>query len=179
METQQLIQAEDGGSNPTSPHQFHIKEIPKEIAISLNKQYHRVLPEIKNVTLHGNEAYYGFFFKGSCYAVALWSSPIARALPYRTHAELRRFAINDSSPKNTASWGLARMAHLIKKKYPSLKLLVSYQAVKIHEGTIYRAAGWNEGVHTKPSSWVRKGKGRQQNDYRQIVSGTIRWEREL
>jgi hypothetical protein len=31
---------------------------------------------------------------------------------------------------------------LVGKKYPQMKRIVSYLAVDVHQGTIYRASGW-------------------------------------
>jgi hypothetical protein len=58
---------------------------------------------------------------GAYYAVAIWSQPIIRSIADGVTIELRRLAIADEAPKNTASRMLAVMIRLVKRKYPFIQ----------------------------------------------------------
>jgi hypothetical protein len=63
-------------------------------------------------------------------------------LPQLTWLELSRLAVAPDAPPNTASRMLGWMARDIRKRFPEVIRLVSYQAIDHHTGGIYRAAGW-------------------------------------
>jgi hypothetical protein len=143
------------------------------IAIRLNEAWHSRLPKIGNGM---NCEAYGAVFDNRYYAIALWSSPVARLLNNRGMWELRRMAISHDAPKNTGSRMLSVMASIIRKEYPSIKILISYQDTDVHTGTIYKAAGWTATARNKEGSWNRP------NRYRpaaQSTSPKIRWEKSL
>jgi hypothetical protein len=75
------------------------------------------------------------------YAVALWGQPVARMLNGRGWYELRRMAIADDAPDNTASRMLRIMRLLIAKDRPEVVKLISYQDTEAHTGTIYKWLG--------------------------------------
>ena len=140
-----LFQAGGGGSTPTSALQLHLYEMDMREAARLNRQWHSMLPrtDLGNLLCGNTSVAYGAMFDGRWYAVAIWSQPIIRALAkYGKTIELRRLAICNGAPKNTASRMLAVMARLVKAKYPQMERAISYQAVEVHQGTIYKAAGW-------------------------------------
>lgn len=63
--------------------------------------------------------------------------------------ELARLWVDDSEPRNTESWFLARVVALVRRLCPTVRCLVSYADPSVgHQGTIYRAANWQEDGHT-------------------------------
>ena len=171
-----LFQAEGDGAIPISPLQLEIAEIDVRLAQRLNEIWHSVLPE----TNHGNlvrnpvQISFGAFYMNRYYAAAIWTTPIAanRMKDGGSCLELRRFAIADDAPKNTGSRMLKIMRSLIRRKFPALIRLVSYQAVEHHNGTIYKAAGWLKSGESKAKTW-HVGKARSAM---QTTSDKIRWE---
>ena len=139
-----LFQAENSGPLPTSPVQFHIAELDMRTAAELNTKWHSMLPrtDLGNLLCGNTSVAYVAEFGGFFYAVAIWSQPIIRAMCDGRTIELRRLAISDSAPKNTASRMLAIMRRLLPKKYQQMTKAISYLAVDVHAGTIYKAAGW-------------------------------------
>lgn len=167
-----LFQAEYGGSTPTSALQLKIGKIPVRVAMALNRQWHSRLPEIGN----GMQC---FAFGAECnnrfYAVALWSTPVARLLNGLGFIELRRMAIADDAPKNTGSRMLRIMALLIKRERPDTLALISYQDTDVHTGTIYKAAGWTPRVMgDSQSKWSMPNRHRSNGPASQSVK--VRWE---
>lgn len=139
MVEQDLFQNLGGGSIPTSPLQFKIRIMPKKDAMELNKLWHSRVPVLGN----WQQCFaYGAFFDGKCYAVALWSHPVARHFNGRGYLELRRMAICPEAPRFTASRMLSVMRKIIHKDRPSIIKLISYQDCEVHTGTIYKASGW-------------------------------------
>jgi hypothetical protein len=122
-------------------------------------------------------------FDGVAYAVAMWSNPVARLLPQLAWLELRRLAIADDAPKNTASRFIAWMVRDIRKRFPGVERLISYQDCESHKGTIYKASGWRqaEGYKGRKRGWESsKGGGRQRaGRTNQAVSVRMRWEMEV
>jgi hypothetical protein len=112
------------------------------------------------------------------YAVAIWSSPIAanRLNEGKTALELRRMAICDNAPTNTASRMIGIMRRIIAKEMPHLTLLVSYQDTDVHAGTIYKASGWKAVAQNKGTSWTNET--RQRNE-EQSLADKVRWEYRL
>jgi len=128
-----------GGSIPTSALQFNFQRINRDTFMPLNELWHSRLPECKNAF---DGWFYGAKFDSQWWAVAWWSRPVARAYNGKGFAELRRFAIKDGSPQNTASRMLGWMVRDIKKNMPNVVRLISYQDAEVHKGTIYKASGW-------------------------------------
>jgi hypothetical protein len=108
--------------------------------------------------------------------VAIWSHPVNRSLPQTEWLELRRLAICDESPRNTASWMLGVMARLIRRASPEITTLVSYQDKEVHAGTIYKAAGWTPTAVKKFASWTNAKRTRPAD---QAPSDKQRWELRL
>lgn len=90
--------------------------------------------------------------------------------------ELRRMALSDSCPKNTASRTIGIMVRLIKKKFPEIRRLISYQDTSVHTGTIYKASGWVPATKTEFVSWTTKKRKRNKD---QATGAKIRWERHI
>lgn len=183
-----LFQAEGDGANPISPLQLTLNEAPAEIAVRLNKLWHSVLPEMNLQNLKGQKhsVCYTAEYKNRYYAVAMWTTPIAanRMKDGFDKLELRRLAIADDAPQNTASRMLKVMRALLKRKWPHIVSLVSYQAEDHHSGTIYKAAGWKVTNRAKHKPWPtrRNPKSRAMKHTAayelepQMESCTARWE---
>jgi hypothetical protein len=57
--------------------------------------------------------------------------------------ELNRMALSDNCPKNSESRALGICLRVLKKKYPHLKVIISFaDACQCGDGTIYRASGF-------------------------------------
>jgi hypothetical protein len=173
----------EGGVNPTSPTQFDIVEIDRYIAQELNKEWHSRLPEYNTGFCLNSLVSFGAVYEGKYYAIAIWTNPVAAALPQHEWLELRRMAIAPDAPKNTASRMLSLMRKAIRKKFPNVVKLISYQDCEVHHGTIYKASGWVIGNHHKGGSWNRpnainswNGKPRTRPDLNDATGAKIRWE---
>ncbi len=178
MVEQLSFQIKDGGSIPTSPLQFKVKRINVHTATLLNKRWHSRLPLLQESNITRNTYYvcYGAYFDNKCFAVAIWSSPIAqnRFRDGRTILELRRFAICSEAPKNTASRLLSVMVNLIKHEFPMIHRLISYQDTAVHLGTIYKASSWQASHTTKFIPW--KGVNPKATQEDMAIGDKIRWE---
>jgi hypothetical protein len=174
---QPLLQEDEGGSTPTSPLQMRVEPIGYKTAKALNGKWHSRLPRIGDPP--GVEKAMPCFaatFEGRIFAVAIWSHPVSRNLPQVHWLELRRMAICDERPDNTASWMLGIMARLLKKQRPHLAKLISYQDLGCHSGTIYKAAGW---VATEIKKWKPWNNATRKRPQCQSTSDKQRWERDL
>lgn len=130
---------------PVSAKQLVIVEIGMRLARDLNTKWHSMLPrtDLGNLLCGNTSVAYGAEFDGQWFAVAIWSQPIIRAMCDGATIELRRLAICDDAPKNTASRMLSVMRRMVKDKYPQMTKAISYLAIDVHCGSIYRASGWN------------------------------------
>ena len=102
-----LFPVEGGGSIPTSPLQLHVGEVSVVKAIDLNALWHSRLPNVirGNIDRNRHSICFAAEHAGTFYASAIWSSPVAGDLLTKGEfwLELRRFAIANDAPKNTAS----------------------------------------------------------------------------
>ena len=180
MAAQQTILFAGNGSKPINPHQFKLREIKPQIASLLNERWHSRLPKIPWSCITRNTHYvcYGIFFGITPYGVGIWSSPVAqnRFKDGKTILELRRLALANECPKNTASRVIAVMTKLVAKKFPDIKRLISYQDTAVHKGTIYKASGWKKANETKFASWTTTKRKRNKD---QATGKKIRWEKEV
>ena len=97
--------------------------------------------------------------------------------------ELRRMAISQEAPKNTASRMIKIMIKIIKKTFPDIWKLISYQDTEVHNGTIYKASGWVAANLSGKPNWyhpTKKYKNRVAMT-NPIVSNApkIRWEKQI
>lgn len=172
-----LFQGENGGSIPTSPLQFEIEEIKPQFACEMNEKWHSRLPKIhwSNVVRNTHYICFGAKYDGRWYAVAIWSSPVAqnRFADGKKMLELRRLAICQDAPKYTATRMLAVMVKIIKKTFPEITRLISYQDTEVHKGTIYKAAGWKNVGVSPGMSWTTKMRKRNKE---QTTAQKVRWE---
>ncbi len=156
-----LFHAGEGGPTPTSALQLRLERIDFAHAKQLSRLWHSRLPRFGTGFIK-NQPFpcWAAEFEGLIYAVAIWSNPAARLLPQTTWLELRRLAVAHDAPRNTPSRMLAVMTLLIRRGWPNVTTLVSYQDTEVHTGGIYRAAGWDEGVTTAGDDWDRPGRSR-------------------
>ena len=168
-----LFQVEDDGSIPISPLQFEFGQIDRKIFVGLNELWHSRLPVVTNCF---EGICYGAEYLNNFYAVAWWSKPIAREYSGKGYFELRRMAISDDSPKNTASRFLSWMRKDIQKRKPDIVKLISYQDTDVHNGTIYKASGWVIGGEKNN---IGTGWNTRKRSVMQSTSNKIRWEYDL
>lgn len=165
-----------GGAIPTSTLQLKFRSCPLKWACDLNNKWHSRLPNASpgNMQVHPSVAYVAEC-DDIAYAVAIWSRPCSPSLNDKKWIELRRLAIASDAPKNTATRMLGWMIRDIQKRFPDIEKAVSYQDSEVHQGTIYKAAGW---VHGFSSNRTRWDKGRDRNEI--VAKGEKhRWERNL
>ena len=129
-----------------SPTEISIEETRAQIACMLNEVWHSKLPDIhwSNVVRNKHYICYVFKYKEAIIGVGIWSSPVAanRLKDGDRVLELRRLALSDVCPKNTASFVISYMVKDIKKRFPELIRLISYQDTDVHLGTIYKASNY-------------------------------------
>lgn len=160
---------------PDSPLQLEIVECKPQFACELNALWHSRFPRIDWTNVVRNKDYVCFVavHDALIYAVAIWSSPVARKLNGVGGLELRRLAIAPDAPKNTASRMLSIMRKRIKKQMPHVNILLSYQDMDVHSGTIYKASGWILTNVSKPGGdWQNSRK----RSMAQSTASKARWE---
>ena len=172
-----LFRSGCGGSSPTSAHHLTINKCKVQRACELNEIWHSRFPKIHWSNVVRNRDYICFVaeYDGIAYASAIWSSPVAanRLKEGKTALELRRMAIADDAPKNTASRMIGVMRKIIRKRLPHITLLLSYQDTEVHQGTIYKASGWYFASKNKGTSWTNNNRKRNKE---QSLSDKVRWE---
>ena len=164
---------------PSSPKKMALKTIGVRHAMKYNEMWHSRLP----ITVEGNLLrnkrfiFYGAEFKDHCFASAMWTDPVANNRLSKDYIwlELRRLAIAPDAPKFTATWMISRMIKDIKKQFPQVTKLVSYQDCDVHKGTIYAASNWKQDVISQGISWNETRKRNKE----QSLSPKKRWVYEL
>ena len=162
--------------------QFEIAKTPKimdldvikpQFASSLNSIWHSRLPAIHWSNIVRNRYYvcYGISYKGIWVGCAIWSSPVNQHFDIVKTLELRRMAISNLCPKNTATNIISRMIKDIEIRLPLVEKLISYQDTEVHLGTIYKASNWFIDAETKFNTW---GKSRKRAKD-QSKADKIRW----
>ena len=172
-----LFHADQGGSTPTSALCLQFSTCSRETFRRLNMAWHSRLPKIGASQFR---VCYAAEHDGLYYAVAAWSNPVARLLPQREWLELRRLAISDDAPKNTASRFIGWMVRDIRKRFLDVTRLISYQDCDAHTGTIYKASGWHrgDGYILRRRGWAAGSGGAtyRMNRCNQSVAPRMRWE---
>lgn len=158
---------------PESPKVLKLDVIKPQFAASLNSVWHSRLPAIHWSNIVRNRYYvcYGASYMGVWIACAIWSSPVNQNFDIEKTLELRRMAISNLCPKNTATNLISRMIKDIDKRFPLVTKLISYQDTEVHLGTIYKAANWFIDAETKFNTW---GKSRKRSAD-QSKADKIRW----
>lgn len=179
-EAHPLFQAEGGGSLPTSALCLRFSPCDESLAIRLNQEWHSRLPKVllSNIVRVTLRACYIAEANGLYYASAIWTSPTTSQLPQDRWLELRRLAIAPDAPRFTASRMLGWMVRDIRKRFPQVVRLISYQDCEVHTGTIYRAAGWLATV----KNYDHRDRGKRTHRKRspsQTMATKQRWEKVL
>lgn len=180
-----LFQAGEGGSTPTSALDLTIVEIPMRRACELNRQWHSLLPrtDLGNMLCGNTSVAYAAEYCGRYYAVAMFSQPIVRAVAKDgVTIELRRLAVCRDAPRYTASRMLRVCRLLVRRRFPDMRRIVSYLAVDVHKGTIYRAAGWKpsgEVTAARPQRFSGRNARTRATGPLQTQSRKQRWEIDL
>lgn len=176
-----LFRSGRGGSTPTSALHLTVAKCSVHRAVELNAEWHSRLPAIhwSNIVRATPCICFVAEHDDIAYASAIWSAPVARQLNGRNWLELRRLAIADDAPKNTATRMLRIMRMIIAKELPEVVHLISYQDTAVHSGTIYKAAGWTAAYTSKLPRWD-KGAGRTKQRTSPVADGVkVRWELSL
>ena len=172
-----LFRSGRGGAIPTSALQLQIRKCKVVRACELNALWHSRFPKIdwSNVVRNQDYVCYVAEHDDIAYAVAIWSSPIAanRLAEGKTALELRRMAICDNAPKNSASRMIGIMRRIIATEMPHITILISYQDTDVHSGTIYKASGWIAAAQNKGTSWTNDTRQRSKE---QSLADKVRWE---
>lgn len=166
-----LFQAEGDGAIPISPLQLNIAQCVVSLAVRLNELWHSRLPAFTSPP----ERCLAFAaeYANRYYASAIWSPPLARMLNHTGRYELRRLAIAQDAPKNTASRMLKVMRLHLRRLRPELITLISYQDTGVHSGTIYKASGWLPVVAGDGGEWTRPSRPAR---LAQTATPKVRWE---
>ena len=152
-----------------------------QIACMLNELWHSKLPKIhwSNVVRNKHYVCYVFKFKEAIIGVGIWSSPVAanRLKNGNRMLELRRLALTNVCPKNTASFVISKMIKDIKERFDDIDTLISYQDTEVHLGTIYKASNWKAAPQqTKIQDW---NTDKRKRNKLQSTANKIRWEYQL
>ena len=161
--------------------EIEVQETRAQIACMLNELWHSKLPKIhwSNVVRNKHYVCYAIKYKQAIIGVAIWSSPVAanRFKDGDKLLELRRLALSDVCPRNTASFVISSMIKDIKVRFPELIRLVSYQDTEAHLGTIYKASNWTAApTQTSLLDWTTSKRKRSSL---QSTANKVRWEYNL
>ena len=179
---------ESAGLMLNSPKELVYEVIKAKLACELNDKWHSRLPYIHWSNVVRNTAYVCFGARpagvepgenGEGYvAVGIWSSPVAQnRFKYgKQMLELRRMAISDGCPKNTATHMLRFMRRWILANKSPIAMLISYQDTEVHQGTIYKADNWVEASLSSGLAWNTEKRKRNKE---QSLAPKIRWEYKL
>jgi hypothetical protein len=161
---------------PTSPKQMKLLEVGVKYAMQKNELWHSRLPVTShsNMIRNAHKVFYGAEYMDNCFAVGMWTDPVAgnRMSKNEVWLELRRLAIAPNAPKYTATWIIAKMIKDIKIRFPDITMLISYQDVEVHTGTIYSAANWVKDKITKGTDWTTSKRIRNKT---QTTADKVRW----
>lgn len=128
---------------------------------------------------------FGAFLEDEMCGSALWHNCSARGLPDEWR-ELRRMAMSDEAPRNMASFFLGAMCRWFREN-TDVPMLISYQDVHVHAGTIYKATNWIPAHVTRPRMRDREpNRVGTERKYRKDANGAgvasaakIRWQMPL
>ena len=173
-----LFQAEGDGLPPISALQFRFGEVTLTTAKQLNNLWHSRFPDYGGCAARISHV---AEFSGLYYAVAIWSNPSSTKLPQLSWLMLKRWAIADDAPPNTASRMMRWMVGDIRRKMPEVEMLVSYSDPDTHSGGIYRACNWDEGETTERTASEQgwHNRKRQRMAKNQPCNWVTRWTRRV
>ncbi len=150
METQQTIQFEEGGSNPTSPYQLRISRGQFKDFTHLLKYYH-----YKSNKIGGGISYHLVLkYEGRVYG-GIVIGKMRHSAKYAENAvELRRMVLSPLCPKNTASYFLSKCIWWLKKN-TEVTVVYTFADLSVgHKGTCYKASNFVFVKQTPPSTYV-------------------------
>jgi hypothetical protein len=110
--------------------------------------------------------------------VAIWTNPSSPKLPQLTWVMLKRWAIADDAPKNSASRMDMWMFKDLRRRFPKAVMAVSYSDPDTHDGGIYRACNWVEGETTirRGQQWKNRTRHHADNE---TCSRVTRWTKRI
>jgi len=149
-ETQQTLQFEDGGSIPTSPHQFKIEEGRFADFSSLLAKWH-----YKSNKIGGGISHHLILkFEGK-----VWGGIVIGKMRHEKNydkeaTELRRMVLHEDCPKNTASYFLAKTIWWLKHN-TNISIVYTFADQSAgHKGICYKASNFEFVKVTPPSKYV-------------------------
>ncbi len=154
-----LFPAEE--SAPPAASSLHFAPVTLATAKTLNRLWHSRFPEFGG---GGMRAAYAAEWGGVYYAVAIWTNPSSPKLPQRAWLMLKRWAIADDAPPQTASRMMSYMLRHLRRTFREVTTLVSYSDPQRHEGGIYRACSWEEGETTPRLTGAKLWHNRQRGN---------------
>lgn len=107
----------------------------------------------------------------------MWGRPSARLLDQEAILEMTRMYFIDDTERFVESRALALARKWIRKRFPKVKLLISYSSTGYGGdrcGRVLAADNWCEFGRTKGGSWKRKGREKRGD---KDLSDKIRWVR--
>lgn len=179
-----LFHQKEQASRPVSAMDLVIVEIGMRRAQELNMKWHSLLKhtDLGNLLCGNTSVAYAAEFDGCYYGVAIYSQPIIRSLCDDKTIELRRLAISGDAPRFAATRMIGITRKLVKKRWPFLEKAISYQAVDVHIGTIYKASGWKpvgKIVNARPQRFSGDNLNTRATRPLQTTSRKQRWECKL
>lgn len=180
-----IMWVDGDGEVPGSAKQLEVRRINRYRARDLNALWHSRLPVYDTGFCLNSLVSFCATYRNVIYAVAIWTNPVAANLPQHEWLELRRMAIAPDAPRYTASRMLSQMVKQIRRTFPKVTTLVSYQDMDVHSGTIYKASNWVSDKIHKGGSWNRpnaknlNGKPRTRPDNNSATGPKQRWVYEI
>lgn len=136
---------------------IEIKPIDAASAKKIVQMYH-----YSGKTTQNSQIHFGVFLGGSLQGALQYGPSIDKrrmaqnlGIGFNESLELNRMALSDKCPKNSESRALGITLRILKKKYPHLKVIISFaDACQCGDGTIYRASGFKlHSFKTNNSLW--------------------------
>lgn len=152
LETRSLFQVRDGGSIPTSPHNFRIAPCEFSDIRHIFENFH-----YKGGHMGGGISIcFGLYDESRLVGGAVLGK-LRQEQAYSKHGktiEIRRMACLDEAPKNTESFFLSKVIWYVRKNKLA-DTIISYADKSVgHKGTIYKAANFKYEGETAPSKHV-------------------------
>ena len=128
-----------------SAKDIRIKLIDSRSANKICKKYHYSGKVVPNSQLH-----FGVYYNGVCEGVLQFGPSTDKRRMAKNlkvgmgeFLELNRMALSDRLPRFSESRAISVCVKILKKKYPFLKLIISFSdACQCGDGAIYRASGF-------------------------------------
>ena len=136
---------------------IEIKVIDSASSRKIVERYHYSGKCTQNSQIH-----FGVFLNGKIEGALQFGPSMDRVrmaqnlgIGFNESLELNRMALSDSCPKNSESRSLGICLRILKKKYPHIKVVISFaDACQCGDGTIYRASGFRLHSFKKNNSLI-------------------------